>query len=158
MLLYHGSNLLISKPRIIESRRFLDFGVGFYLTSDFEQAKKWAIRTKERTNEGDSLVSVFEVEDSGISKLNLLVFKTADVNWLKYVAKNRTEYFSDNYDIVYGPVANDQTMRVISNYIKGYYNEKIALELLLPQKLKDQYVFKNERALSILKFKEAIIV
>ncbi len=158
MLLYHGSNLVISKPRIIESRRFLDFGAGFYLTSDFEQAKKWAIRTKERTNEGDSLVSVFEVEDSGISKLNLLVFKTADVNWLKYVAKNRTEYFSDNYDIVYGPVANDQTMRVISNYIKGYYNEKIALELLLPQKLKDQYVFKNERALSILKFKEAIIV
>ncbi len=158
MLLYHGSNLVISNPRIIESRRFLDFGTGFYLTSDLDQAKKWSIRTKERTNEGDSLVSVFEVENSDISKLNLLAFKTADVKWLKYVAKNRTESFSDNYDIVYGPVANDQTMRVISNYIKGYYNEKIALELLLPQKLKDQYVFKNERALSILKFKEAIIV
>ena len=54
MLLYHGSNLVISNPRIIESRRFLDFGTGFYLTSDLDQAKKWSIRTKERTNEGDS--------------------------------------------------------------------------------------------------------
>ena len=45
MILYHGSNVEVNEPKIIKSKRLLDFGTGFYLTSDFEQAKKWAIRT-----------------------------------------------------------------------------------------------------------------
>lgn len=45
MVLYHGSNVEVREPELIPSKRLLDFGAGFYLTSDFEQAKKWAIRT-----------------------------------------------------------------------------------------------------------------
>lgn len=45
MILYHGSNTEVKNPQILRSRRLLDFGAGFYLTSDYEQAKKWAIRT-----------------------------------------------------------------------------------------------------------------
>lgn len=45
LTLYHGSNIIVEKPQILESKRFLDFGIAFYLTSDFEQAKKWAFRT-----------------------------------------------------------------------------------------------------------------
>ena len=56
--------------------------------------------------------------------------------------------------IVAGPVANDQAIRTVNNYLKGYFTEDIAIQLLLPQKLKDQYVFKTEKALSILKFNE----
>ena len=43
MIVFHGSNLEVKNPRLIPSKRLLDFGAGFYLTSDFEQAKKWAI-------------------------------------------------------------------------------------------------------------------
>lgn len=45
MILYHGSNVEVKSPQIIKSRKLLDFGAGFYLTSDYEQAEKWAVRT-----------------------------------------------------------------------------------------------------------------
>ena len=48
MKLYHGSNVSVTSPEILESDIALDFGTGFYLTTDFEQAKKWAILTTER--------------------------------------------------------------------------------------------------------------
>ena len=62
MILYHGSNIEVQNPRIMETKRLLDFGRGFYLTSDFEQAKKWAVRTTNRREEGEALISVFEIE------------------------------------------------------------------------------------------------
>ena len=48
MLLYHGSNTEVSNPQILESNRHLDFGKGFYLTSSYEQAKRWAKETIKR--------------------------------------------------------------------------------------------------------------
>ena len=48
MILYHGSNIEVKHPQIIRSRKLLDFGAGFYLTSDYGQAKKWAVRTTGR--------------------------------------------------------------------------------------------------------------
>ena len=32
MILYHGSNIAVEKPKILQSDRRLDFGTGFYLT------------------------------------------------------------------------------------------------------------------------------
>lgn len=52
-------------------------------------------------------------------------------------------------------MTNDQAIRTVNNYLKGYFSEKIAIELLLPQKLKDQYTFKTEKALALLDFMEA---
>ena len=43
MLLYHGSNVAVQKPKIIISNRTLDFGFGFYTTSSEIQAQKWAV-------------------------------------------------------------------------------------------------------------------
>ena len=34
MILYHGSNLVVSKPKLIQQNRFLDFGFGFYTTTN----------------------------------------------------------------------------------------------------------------------------
>ncbi|MBQ1461623.1 MAG: DUF3990 domain-containing protein, partial [Selenomonas sp.] len=61
----------------------------------------------------------------------------------------------DDYDMVVGPVANDQAIRTVNNYLKGYFPEDVAIKLLLPQKLKDQYLFRTEKALKLLVFKEA---
>jgi hypothetical protein len=38
MLLYHGSNVAVEKPRLIEQTRGFDFGAGFYLTTNEFQA------------------------------------------------------------------------------------------------------------------------
>lgn len=153
IILYHGSNITGEEPAIIKSKRLLDFGTGFYLTSDFSQAKKWAIRTTNRREEGQPIISVFNVDDIEIAKLKTLTFESADRLWLKYVSGNRTDKaVQDEYDVVIGPVANDQAIRTVNNYLKGYFDEDIAIRLLLPQNLKDQYAFKTEKALSVLGF------
>ena len=155
MILYHGSNMEVREPKLLASKRLLDFGTGFYLTSDYCQAKKWAVRTTARREEGAPVISVFSFEETEVEILKTLTFESANKEWLRYISMNRTDKSAgDSYDIVIGPVANDQAIRTVNNYLKGYFNEDIAIQLLLPQKLKDQYAFKTERALSILEFKE----
>lgn len=156
MLLYHGSNQLVENPIIINSKRTLDFGTGFYLTTSLDQAKKWAFIVTKRRNYGKVTVSVFETNN--LDELNILKFNGADTNWLKYVANNRKNIYQNNkYDLVIGPVANDNTMPVISLYLENILNEEETVKRLLTQKLKDQYVFKTKKALENLKFKEGIV-
>lgn len=158
MILYHGSNIEVSKPQIIVSDRKLDFGTGFYLTSSYEQAERWANLTTLRRNQGKTTISVFEFDENCLSRLKVLSFDKSDKKWLVYVANNRLNpNISDDYDIVIGPVANDRTYPVIALYFSGIYNEEETIRRLLPQKLKDQYTFKTAKALEYLKFKEVII-
>lgn len=157
MLLYHGSNISINEPKLIPARRHLDFGPGFYLTSDLEQARKWALHTRNIHGNGVPTISVFEFDIQVQAQLDVLAFNSPDRNWLKYVVANRTGKETRQYDIVLGPVANDQTIRTVNDFINGYLTEDIAIQLLLPQKLKDQYAFKTERALQNLHFKEALV-
>ena len=39
MLLYHGSNIPVKTPKLIYQTRGLDFGAGFYLTTNEPQAQ-----------------------------------------------------------------------------------------------------------------------
>ena len=124
MIVFHGSNLEVKNPRLIPSKRLLDFGAGFYLTSDFEQAKKWAIRTTNNRGNGFSTVSVYSFDMPQLESLHLLRFHQADKDWLRYIAANRTGTIqADAYDVVFGPVANDQAIRTVNNYLKGYFSE-----------------------------------
>lgn len=155
--MYYGSNVTVKNPRIIESKRALDFGNGFYLTSDLEQAKRWAKAVVERRGKGLPIVSVFEfIENDSLKKLS---FQNPNVEWLKFVSQNRKRIFYENkYDIIVGPVANDNTMPVINMYINGQYDEDEALKRLLPQNLKDQVVFKTDESIECLNFIEEILL
>lgn len=156
MLLYHGSNVVVEKPRLIPLKRLLDFGAGFYLTSDWEQARKWASRTTLLREEGQAVVSVYDVCEEELQKLAVLSFDAPNRDWLRYVAANRMGHQTDaHYDVIIGPVANDQVIRTVNNYLNGYFTEDIAIQLLLPQKLKDQYAFKTDKAIQVLHFLEA---
>ena len=71
------------------------------------------------------------------------------------MTRNRAEQIDDSaYDVVAGPVANDNTMPVLNLYFKGAYSEEEAIKRLLPQRLSDQYAMKTEEALACLSFKE----
>ena len=157
MILYHGSNLAVEKPRLMPTKRLLDFGAAFYLTSDFEQARKWSEHAVKIRGTGKPAVSVFEFDDACLQNLKLLKFDAPDHAWLRFVAANRTgKPVDDAYDLIIGPVANDQSIRTVNDYLNGYFTEDIAIRLLLPQKLKDQYAFKTEAALACLRFKEVL--
>ena len=84
-------------------------------------------------------------------------FQQADVDWLRFVSANRkNENVPNDYDLIIGPVANDKTMPVISLYFAGFYDEEETIKRLLPQKLRDQYVFRSELALQKLIFVKAV--
>ena len=159
MILYHGSNLTVSKPRLLDNQRALDFGTGFYLTSSSEQAGKWARSVTKRRREGNPTLNVFAYDKDADSKLKVKVFHKPDSEWLDFVVANRKgEIAVTEYDIIIGPVANDSTIPVINAYIDGFIPKDLAIERLLPQKLTDQYVFASEIALTYLQFKEAKMV
>ena len=144
MILYHGSNVLVSTPKILVTNRMLDFGAGFYTTSNRQQAVKWAKTQTIRRRKGKPIVSMYDFDEEKLDGISVCRFESADKEWLKYVG--------EKYDLVIGPVANDNTMPVISNYMSGIIDEKTALILLKPQKLSDQYAFLTEKGISILRF------
>ena len=159
MRLYHGSNVPVETPKLLPKARALDFGAGFYLTTDFEQASNWAKLTTFRRKAGNPTVTVYEVKPEVLDGLNIRKFNQANAEWLRYISANRmNSAFPETCDVIIGPVANDNTMPVINMYLKGSYDEEEALKRLLPYKLKDQYTFRTERALSALEFCEVMEV
>ena len=157
MILYHGSNVEVKQPILLKVQRELDFGKGFYTTSDMEQAARWAWRTAKRRGESNAFVTVYEVNEDELKNIRLLSFDSPNVEWLNLVVKNRKgEYIAENWDIISGPVADDQTAQVIDLYLEGAYDEEEAIRRFLTQRLKDQYAFKTNEALKLLIFKEVI--
>lgn len=155
MLLYHGSNISVTKPRIIPSNRALDFGPGFYLSSDEDQAIRWARAQTKRRGSGVPTVSVFELTNTATDAVKIKEFPSADIEWLRFVAENRKElYRGEKYDIISGPVANDNTMPVINDYMSGVIDEDTAIVLLKAQHLTDQYAFLTYKGLDKLKYME----
>ena len=119
MLLYHGSDVAIQKPRIIRTEKGRDFGCAFYLTPIKEQAERMAKR-KQRMNRSDSaFVSVFEYEAKE-KNMKVKRFLKADVEWLEMIIKCRTNpSFVHGYDIVEGKIADDSVGETVLFVIEG---------------------------------------
>ena len=157
MILYHGSNVEVREPKLLEVQRKLDFGRGFYTTTDLGQAEKWAVRTAKRLKQTAGFVTAYDIDDEQLESLNVLRFAGPDTDWLRFVVANRKgEEISSDLDIVAGPVANDQTAQVIDLFLSGAYSEEETIKRLLTQKLKDQFTFKSGKALELLKYREVI--
>ena len=147
----------MKEPILLKVQRELDFGKGFYTTSDMEQAARWAWRTAKRRGESSAFVTVYEVNEDELKNIRLLSIDSPNVEWLNLVVKNRKgEYIAGDWDIISGPVADDQTAQVIDLYLEGAYDEEEAIRRFLTQRLKDQYAFKTDEALKLLIFKEVI--
>ena len=154
MLLYHGSNVAVPEPKLLAQSRRLDFGPGFYLTSDLVQAQRWAQMKMRRLGEGRATVTIYEVDEDAYRPLRKRIFQRADAEWLHYVvARRRGTAQDDSADVIIGPVANDQTMPTISEFLRGGYTVAETLRRLRVQQLKDQYVFRTPASLASLRFK-----
>jgi len=158
MLLYHGSNVEVIEPDLSKSYEFLDFGIGFYLTTNKDQAilfsHKVVLREmKKRKPQGVATVNIYEFEIEKSEDIKILKFEYPSGEWLDYVFKNRLVVDDANeYDIVIGPVANDDVYNVIDQYENGIFTREIAINALKIRKLYDQYAFKSKKALRKLRF------
>jgi hypothetical protein len=155
--LYHGSSEIITRPEIREPNRRLDFGVGFYLTSSYEQAKNW-IKHKISANDIKcGFVNTYTFDNETANKaVKIQRFATATEDWLDFVMANRRiANFSHEYDIVIGPVANDRVYTAFSLYEGGIINKETLINELKTYRLVDQYLFHTHKSLEFLKFESA---
>lgn len=154
MIVYHGSNLVVEKPKLIAQNRYLDFGYGFYTTTNKVQAISFADKVYKRKHEGAKRVSIYEIDEEMLfAECSVLRFEAPNEAWLDFVAENRSgNYEGENFDVVYGPVANDDVYTTFTLYQAGVLTKEQTLETLKIKKLYDQMVFSTEKALSYLKF------
>ena len=154
MILYHGSNVIVSEPKLIPQNRFLDFGFGFYTTTNKTQAIGFADKVYKRRKEGSRIVNIYELDEARtFSACSVLNFDSANEAWLDFVSDNRAgNYNGESFDIIFGPVANDDVYTTFNLYTAGVLSKEQTLEALKIKKLYNQMVFTSEKALSFLKF------
>ena len=154
MIVYHGSNVVVSEPKLTKHNRFLDFGYGFYTTTNQMQAISFADKVTRRRKEGEKAVSIYEIdEEKAFANGKLLRFDSPNEAWLDFVSANRSgNYEGEAYDFIFGPVANDDVYRTFTLYTAGLLTKEQTLEALKIKKLYDQLVFATEKALSYLHF------
>ena len=151
IVLFHGSNQDFDRVNLEKSRDKRDFGRGFYMTTLKDQATRWAQNMLIRN--GGLWCYVYEFVLHIIPDLRVKRFDRLDSEWLDMVRRNRVNGgIQHNYDIVWGPVANDYTMRTIALFIAGIYTEDMALQQLSFFKPNDQVSIHTELALSCLQF------
>lgn len=177
MILYHGSYAPINKIDLSLCAQGKDFGKGFYLTENFEQAKKFigtSLRKAKNIGKISSdrdygYVTTFKFKNAGIP---VYTFDNADKEWLWFVSMNRRSNFAEEFkcmlkkeifdaEIIAGKIANDTTNPTIMAYLNGLYGNvksdtaiNFAISRLMPDNLKNQYCFLSERAVSCLEFVE----
>lgn len=153
MKVYHGSLVVVEKPEIRVSDRYLDFGYGFYTTKNKEQAIKWTAKQKNRKGTNIGYVSTYDFDiEKAESELKIIRFDKADKAWLNFVSVNRKGQCQEAYDIVIGPVADDGVYEVVRFYEIGVYDLDEALKRLKVEELYDQVLFHTERSLTYLKY------
>ena len=159
MLVYHGSNVEVRKPSLLKSRKKTYFGRGFYTTTQKEQAEHWTSIKIDRAKTGRRIVSVFEVDDALLTnpELKIREFHGPDEAWLNFVVDSRKGVEHD-YDMVFGPVANDKVFTVVNLYESGVLDAPAAIAELKAYKTYNQLSFHTPRVLQALKFVKSYIV
>lgn len=159
MRLYHGSNVEVRKPSLRVGRKNTDFGRGFYTTTNAEQAEHWTTIKMDRAKTGRRIVSVYEIDDALLAnpELKIREFNGPDKEWLDFVVNSRKGVAHD-YDLVFGPVANDKVFTVVNLYESGVLDAPAAIAELKAYKTYNQLSFHTARVLRALKFVEGYVV
>lgn len=153
MILYHGSNISIKEIDLSKSKPNKDFGQGFYLSENEEQALQMAT-FKALILGGEPIVTKFEFEESVMmsDSLRIKVFTDYSEEWADFVFANREGRGSLQYDIVYGPIANDKVGLQIRKLKDGAIDKSEFLTRLKYMKgVTYQYYFGTESAIKYLK-------
>lgn len=154
MHLYHGSNKIIDNPKYDGSRERTDFGRGFYLTPNENQARRWSIKGKSK------IVNCYR-----INKESLKIYKfELNLEWLLFiiynrkvgefdfgVLKERFKYLQD-FDIIVGPTADDRMYNTLEEFFDGDISLEKTLDILNCMELSDQYLIRSENGIRNLEF------
>lgn len=163
MRLYHGSNIVIDSINLAMCRPYKDFGQGFYLTDLEEQAEKMATRVSKIYG-GFPVVNIYEIDDDfrELSDLRIKDFGAHTTEeWAKFIMNNRNRTFTDEksllcnkdnkYDIVIGPVADDNMALLFRQYENEIIDFSTLLKGMIYRKTSSQYSFHTEKSIKLLR-------
>lgn len=147
MELYHGSNVIVQKPKIVTNGFYKDFGYGFYCTNIEKQAKRWAI-----TKRNQHIVNIYSYCKK--SKLKIKKYEEMSDEWLDFVVDCRrgTEH---DFDIVEGPMADDTIWDYVEDFLQGRISREAFWVLVKFKYPTHQIVFCTETALDTLNFERS---
>lgn len=148
--LFHGSGVIVSKPEVLISGFYKDFGYGFYCTNIEKQAKRWALSKKPK-----HVVNSYRYSEK--KELNIIRFEKMTDEWLEFVVSCRRGV-SHSYDIVEGPMADDTIWDYIEDYIDGTITKEAFWVLVKFKYPTHQIVFCNDKSLESLQYEGAYIL
>jgi len=163
MILYHGSNIEINTIDLDRCRPCKDFGKGFYTSPLREQALIMAKRTVRINGEGSPCITAFFWDDKLLydHSLKIKQFTGSDNDWARFVVNNRNRRNTDlhnpncnidaKYDVVIGPVANDDIAALIEVYLIGLISDDFLTKELTFRDLSSQVSFHTEKAIACLR-------
>lgn len=150
MILYHASKQIVEFPEVRKTKYTKDFSWGFYCTTDFEQAVRWANR-----REGNPIVNYYSYEPN--AELSFLRFDHMTDEWLDFIAKCRSGE-THQYDIVEGPMANDTVWNFVNDFLSGRISRKQFWVLAEFKRPTHQISFHTLSALNCLHFDRSEII
>ncbi|MBP3511328.1 MAG: DUF3990 domain-containing protein [Prevotella sp.] len=141
MRIYHASNMRVERPDTCHSRRELDFGCGFYVTTMRQQAEKYAQRFARRGEQ--AWLNVYELEDN-LADWNIRRFDCYDEEWLDFVIECRRGVDdTGSYDMVVGGIADDKVFETVDLFFAGLLPKDEALRRLAFERPNIQYCIRN---------------
>jgi len=158
MIVFHGSDTLVSIIDLQKCKPNRDFGRGFYVTKLRSQAEQMAKRVT-RYSKRTPIVTKYEFDEYAYedNDLKVLRFDSYNDEWLDFVVLNRNadkRKQAHDYDIVEGPVADDKITRNITKYLKGKILREAFLEMLIHSETNHQICFCTINSLQMLKYLE----
>lgn len=155
--LFHGSNVVVDNISFDLCKPYKDFGKAFYLTADLAQAQIIA-DSRVSIYGGEPVVNEYEFDETRLldGSLDYKSFDSYDEEWAQFIFQHRDEKqnppYMHNYDVVYGPIADDRVGMQIRNYREGYIElEEMLRRLKYMKGITFQYAFCTTSALSYLK-------
>ncbi|MCL2131032.1 MAG: DUF3990 domain-containing protein [Lentimicrobiaceae bacterium] len=156
MKIYHGSYTEIDKIDLFKGELARDFGRGFYVTNLYKQAEYWATRRGKQHKTKGIINEYIFFESAFIGDyFKTLRFAGYSEKWLDFVVMNRQNDTTKNlhdYDIVEGPVANDDIAARIEVYLAGGITKaKFLEELKFKHSDSHQIAFCTQKSLQMIK-------
>ncbi|MBQ8629312.1 MAG: DUF3990 domain-containing protein [Prevotella sp.] len=153
MKLYHGSTADIQQIELGKSKPNKDFGRAFYLSEDKQQALEMA-QFRAEFEDTVPVVNVYEFDEALFQQLRYKRFEEYSEEWAHFVYDHRTEpngMTLHDYDIVYGPIANDRVGAQIARFKQGYITfDEFLRRIQYIKGITFQYAFCTQRAIDKL--------
>ena len=158
LVLFHASKKGLSLIDYNKSRKSCDFGTGFYLGESYDNSLDFVC------DYYDSSIYSFIYELKNVKVLEL----APSLEWMLIICyyRGQLEKNKDNKiivelikkveesDVIIAPIADNRMYYIMTLFVNGDINENVAIEALIAANLGNQYVLKNEKALSKLDFVE----